>query len=238
MIIIPAIDIIDGMPVRLYKGDYGKKEIVGDSIERIAEEFQKAGAEYIHLVDLDGAKSGRLKNKNIIINLAKNLSVKIETGGGIRTFNDIDYLVSNGISRVILGTAAIEDFEMVKRAADQYGDKIAVGVDCKNGYLCGRGWLEKSKLYYLDFIEKLTGLGIDNVIVTDIDKDGTLNGTNIEMIKKIKEKFNIKVTASGGIKDLEDIRKLKELDIYGAIAGKSIYSGSLSLKEAINICKE
>ena len=237
MIIIPAIDIIDNKPVRLYQGDYGKKEVVGDSILTIAKSFEEAGAEYIHLVDLDGAKEGKLVNKEVIIKVANEVKVPVEVGGGIRTYDDVKYLIENGISRVILGTVAIEDKEFVKKVVDDFGEKIAVGVDCKNGYLCGRGWLEKSKLHYIEFSKEMESLGVKNIILTDISKDGTLTGTNTEMLSELKKVVNVKLTASGGVSGIDDIKKLKELDVYGAIVGKAIYSGFINLKEAIKLCE-
>lgn len=237
MIILPAIDIIDGKPVRLYQGDYSRKEIVADDIFKTAKSFEDAGAEYIHLVDLDGAKEGSNKNHELVIKLAKTLDIPVELGGGIRSFETISYLIDNGVSRIILGTVAIEDEELLKKAVGTYKEKIAVGIDCKDGKLCGRGWLEKSDLDYVDFAKKMEKIGIKNIIVTDISKDGTLMGPNVDMLKKLKESVNINITASGGISNIEDIKELKKIDLYGAITGKAIYAKTLSLKEAINISK-
>lgn len=237
MIIIPAIDIIDGKPVRLYQGDYNKKEIVAEDILETAKKFESLGAEYIHLVDLDGAKKGELVNGEVIIKVANSVNVPVEVGGGIRTFETIKYLIDNGVSRVILGTSAMEDEELVKKAIASYKDKIAVGIDCKDGYACGRGWLEKSSLYYIDFAKKLKELGVETVIVTDISKDGTLEGPNVEMLKKLKEEVDINITASGGIRDIKNIKDLNDMDIYGAITGKAIYAETLSLEEAIKLSK-
>lgn len=237
MIIIPAIDIIDGKPVRLYQGDYNKKEIVGNDILKIAKKFEKDGAEYIHLVDLDGAKKGKLVNKKIITNIVREVTVPVEVGGGIRNYQDVEYLINHGVSRVILGTVAIEDSEFVYGVVKDFGDKVAVGVDCKNGYLCSKGWIEKSQIHYIDYCKKMEGLGVKNIILTDISKDGTLMGSNIAMIDQLKRNVNVDITASGGVKDYYDIKKLKELDIYGVIVGKAIYSGNIELKEAIDLCK-
>ena len=237
MIIIPAIDIIDGKPVRLYQGDYDKKESVGEDILEISKSFENAGASYIHLVDLDGAKKGELVNKEIIIKVVNEVNVPVEVGGGIRTYQDVKYLIDNGVSRVILGTVAIEDSEFVKSVVNEFGEKIAVGVDCKNEYLCGRGWLEESKLHYISFSKKMEELGVKNIILTDISKDGTLKGTNIDMLKKLGENIEINLTASGGVAGIDDIKELKKLNIYGVIVGKAIYSGYINLKEAIDLCK-
>ena len=237
MIILPAIDIIDGKPVRLYQGDYNKKEIVAEDIFQTAKSFEQAGAEYIHLVDLDGAKEGSNKNHELVIKLAKTLDIPVELGGGIRSFETISYLLDNGVSRVILGTVAIEDEELLKKAVNTYKEKIAVGIDCKDGKLCGRGWLEKSELDYIDFAKKMEKMGVKNIIVTDISKDGTLMGPNVNMLKKLKENVDIDITASGGISNIEDIRELKKINLYGAITGKAIYAETLSLEEAIRVAK-
>lgn len=238
MIIIPAIDIIDGKPVRLYQGDYNKKEIVAEDILDTAKSFQDAGAEYVHLVDLDGAKKGEIVNGDAIIKVAKTLDISVEVGGGIRTYDSIKYLIDNGVSRVILGTSAMEDEELLRKAINDFGSKIAVGIDCKDGYAYGRGWLESSSLYYIDFAKKLEKMGVKNVIVTDISKDGTLEGPNVEMLRKLSEEVNMDITASGGIKDIDNIKALKELGLYGAITGKAIYANTLSLEEAIKLSKE
>lgn len=238
MIIIPAIDIIDGKPVRLYQGDYNKKEVVGQDVLKIAKNFEIAGAEYIHLVDLEGAKKGKLINNKIIIEVAKSVNLPIEVVGGIRTYENIKYLIDNGISRVILGTVAIENLDFVKRALDKFGDKISIGVDCKNGYLCGRGWLKESKFNYIDFSKEMEKMGVDNIILTDISRDGTLQGVNIGMLKKLNENICMNITSSGGIAKIDDIRELKNLNIYGVIIGKALYSKHINLKEAIDLCKE
>ena len=238
MIILPAIDIIDGKPVRLYQGDYNKKEIVADDIFETAKSFERVGADYTHLVDLDGAKSGGNENHELVIRIAKELNIPVELGGGIRSLDTIKHLLENGVSRVILGTIAIEDENLLKTAVDTYGEKIAVGIDCKDGKVYGRGWLEGSNLDYLDFAKKMENIGVKNIIVTDISKDGTLQGANVEMLKKLKSTVDIDITASGGVRDLDNIKELMEIDLYGAITGKAIYAETLSLEEAIRISKE
>lgn len=238
MIIIPAIDIINGRAVRLYQGNYHKVEVVGENILDIAECFKKEGAKYIHLVDLDGAKQGKIINKEIINKIVQCIKVPIEVGGGIRTYDQIRELIENGVSRVILGTAALDNEELLINSVRDFKEKIAVGIDCKKGYLCGNGWVENSGIHYIDFIKKMEEKGVENIIVTDIDKDGTLDGVNIDFIKQVKNITTMRITASGGIKDIRDIVQLKEIGIYGAITGKAIYNGNLNLKEAIEICKE
>lgn len=236
MIVIPAIDIIGGKAVRLYQGDYKKKEVVGNDILHIAKEFEKNGAKYIHLVDLDGAKKGKLVNKKIIVNLAKELSIPIEVGGGIRSYSEVDELINSGVSRVILGTAALEDEEFVEGVVRDFGEKIAVGVDCKKGYICTKGWLEESNVHYIDFCRRMEKIGVKNIILTDISKDGTLEGTNISMVKQLKNYVSLNITASGGVRDYYDIKKLNDLDIYGVIVGKALYSGNIEIKRAIELC--
>ncbi len=238
MIILPAIDIIGGQPVRLYQGDYDQKEVVGDNVLQLASRFVKEGASYLHLVDLDGAKAGKRINDTIITETAKQLSIPVEVGGGIRTMDDVAYYIEHGVDRVILGTSAMEDEEMLKEAIRRFGEHIAVGIDCKDGYVYGRGWLQSSTLYYIDFAKHLQELGVQSVIVTDISKDGTLQGPNVEMLQKLKDQVQMQIIASGGIRDIEDIRKLKAMDLYGAITGKAMVHGTLDLKEAIAVCKE
>ena len=238
MIIIPAIDIIDQKPVRLYQGDYDKKEVVGESILDIAKQFEKEGASYLHCVDLDGAKNGKKENAKIICEVARTISIPVEVGGGIRTMSDIHFYLENGVSRVILGTAAIQDEDLLRHAIKEFGDKIAVGIDCKDGYVCVNGWLENSNVYFIDFAKRMEEIGVQTIIFTDISKDGTLSGPNLEMLKELSNSVYIDIVASGGIKDLSHVQSLKDLDLYACITGKAMYSKSLSLKEAIELCKE
>jgi phosphoribosylformimino-5-aminoimidazole carboxamide ribotide isomerase len=238
MIILPAIDIIDNKPVRLYQGDYNKKEVVAASIFDTAKSFEQAGAEYIHMVDLDGAKAGKRVNHEEIVRTAKALSVPVEVGGGIRTMADIDYYLNNGIARVILGTAALENEVLLKEALKKYPEQIALGLDCKDGYACASGWLEESKEEYLSFAKKMENHGVKTVIFTDISKDGTLQGPNLEMLEKLSNHTNMNVVASGGIANLENIQDLAKMHLYGAITGKAMYAGTLDLKEAIQAGKD
>ena len=238
MIIIPAIDIIDQKPVRLYQGDYDKKEQVASDIMSAAKRFEQEGAQYLHMVDLDGAKEGKKCNQLIICEVAKTLSIPVEVGGGIRSMEDVEYYLKNGISRVILGTAAIENQEFLKEAVAKYGDQIAVGIDCKDGYVCGRGWLEESKLHYIEFAKQMEAYHVKTIIVTDISKDGTMSGPNVEMLETLTKEVSIQLVASGGIKDIDDIYALRDLHIYGAITGKAMYANTLSLQEALQVCKE
>ncbi len=237
MIILPAIDIINKQPVRLYQGDYAKKEVVGESILEIAQAFEKQGATYLHLVDLDGAKEGKLVNQSIICETAQALSIPIEVGGGIRNIETAAYYLEHGVSRIILGTAAIEDEAFLKEAVSRYQERIAVGLDCKNGYVCTRGWLNDSQVDYLTFAEHLESLGVQTIIFTDIATDGTLEGPNLAMLERLSKQVSLNIIASGGIKDLSHIKALKELSLYGAITGKAMYAGTLQLKDALRLCE-
>ena len=236
MIILPAIDLIQGRPVRLYQGDYAKSEVVASSVSETAAAFEKAGAPYIHMVDLDGAKSGTRENAELIARTAKTVSCRVEVGGGIRTMDDIRWYLENGVSRVILGTAAVSNEELLKAVIAEYSEKIAVGMDCRDGYACTDGWLESSRYFYLDFAKHLEELGTKNIIFTDISKDGTLSGPNFEMLEKLSSAVTCDITASGGIRSIDDRRVLKEMNLYGAIIGKAIYTGDIDLNEAVAIC--
>lgn len=237
MIILPAIDILDQKPVRLYQGDYEKSECVGDSILEIARMFEREGASYVHMVDLNGAKEGKKVNQKLIEEVAKTLSIPVEVGGGIRCMQDVEDYLSQGVARVILGTSAIEDQDFLKEAVAKHKEKIAVGIDCKDGYVCGRGWLSESRLHYIEFAKQMEELGVETIIVTDISKDGTMMGPNTEMLKTLREAVSIDIIASGGIKDLSHIQELRDLNLYGAITGKAMYAGTLQLKEAIAIAE-
>lgn len=238
MIIIPAIDIINGKCVRLQKGDYATAHQVAESVETAAERFAAAGAEYLHLVDLDGAKEGFPKNQQLISTVAKTCGMPCEIGGGIRTIKDIAFYVENGISRVILGSAALSDAKLVKESVKEFGEKIAVGIDARDRKVCVSGWLEESEVDYIDFSKQMEDIGIRNIIFTDISRDGMLNGPNLEQLTELKANVSCDITASGGVRDLNHIEQLKSLGIYGAICGKSLYSGTLELAEAISLCRE
>ncbi|MGL4992107.1 MAG: 1-(5-phosphoribosyl)-5-[(5-phosphoribosylamino)methylideneamino]imidazole-4-carboxamide isomerase [Sarcina sp.] len=237
MIIIPAIDLRGGNPVRLYKGNYENEEIVGENALEIAKCFEKSGAEYIHIVDLDGAKTGKSENRVLIKKIVECTSVDVEVGGGIRKIEDIEELIDSGVARVILGTAAIKNQEFLITAIEKYGDKIAVAVDCRKEKVCVNGWIEESNIDCLDFCKDLERLSVKTIIVTDIEKDGTLEGCNIKLLEKLQQQVSINIVASGGIKNIEDIKALNKLNVQGAITGKAIYSKHLNLEEAINITK-
>lgn len=238
MIILPAIDIKDGQCVRLTKGDFATVEKVAEDPLETALAFQEAGAEWIHMVDLDGAKEGSLKNSPVFLEVARKTGLKVELGGGIRTLESIDYYMEQGISRVIIGSAAISNPELVRTAVEKYRDRIAVGIDARNGMVSGDGWLTDSEITYLDLAKKMESIGVKCIIFTDISRDGTLTGPNLEQLSRINEAVSCDIIASGGIHTMKDIIALKEMGLYGAICGKSIYKGTLSLEEAIIFCKQ
>ncbi len=237
MIILPAVDIMGGKPVRLYKGDFSTAGQVAENALDTAKEFENAGAEWIHMVDLDGSLQKKRVNTNIFLSVAENTSLKVELGGGIRTMQDIEFYLSGGISRVILGSVALKDPQLVKEAAGEFGNKIAVGIDAKNGYAAAEGWTQTSDIYFTELAKKMEQFGVETIIFTDISKDGTLSGPNLAQLEEIDHAVSCNIIASGGITNIEDIKVLKSLSLYGAICGKSIYSGTLDLKEALEVCK-
>ncbi|WMJ80288.1 1-(5-phosphoribosyl)-5-[(5-phosphoribosylamino)methylideneamino]imidazole-4-carboxamide isomerase [Clostridium sp. MB40-C1] len=238
MIVLPAIDLRDGKCVRLYKGDFNKSEVVAENALDVARKFKHSGSEFIHIVDLDGALAGKGVNEDIVSKVIEEIKVPIELGGGIRDIETIDKLIEKGVSRVILGTAALNNPELVKNSVKKYKEKIAVGIDARNGYVAVNGWLNVSSVHYLDFAEQMEDIGVKNIIFTDISRDGTLKGPNIEALISLKEKVNCNIIASGGIKSIEDVKKIKDMDLYGVIIGKAIYSETIDLKEAVILSKE
>ena len=232
MNIFPAIDLIDKKAVRLLKGDYDKVTVYSNSPLEVAKEFESQGAEFLHTVDLDGAKDGNTPNFDVIREIVENTSLKVEIGGGIRNMETIEKYVSAGVYRVILGTAATENIEFLKDAVSKYGDKIAVGADIKDGYVAIKGWLEKSSYTIYDFCRVLSEIGVKTVIVTDME------GTNIDLYKELSEKYDLDFVASGGVSDISDVERLKSMNLSGAIIGKALYTGAIDLSEAIRISKE
>ncbi len=233
MIILPAIDIKDGQCVRLFKGDYSTASKVADDAYDVAESFVNAGAEWMHMVDLDGAKDGKLKNSELIIDVAKNTDIKVEVGGGIRNMDTIEYYLENGIDRVILGSAAVKDQHFVIDAVNNFDDRIVVGIDAKDGIVCAEGWTDKSELNYIDLAKQMEQIGVKTIVFTDINQDGTLAGPNLVQLDNLANNVSCDIVASGGISNIKDIINLHNLHIYGAITGKAIYSGNLDLKLAI-----
>ena len=239
MIIFPAIDLLSGNCVRLYKGEYNTASKVAEDPIITAKRFVDAGAEYIHTVDLDGAKNGEgvEKNRRAVYDICSAFDVKVELGGGLRTMADLDEAAACGVERMILGSAAT-DLKFLSAALDKYGKRIAVGIDAKDGYVATAGWINKTDLYYLDFAKTIDKMGVDTIIFTDISRDGTLTGPNLEMLGELSDAVSCNITASGGIKSIEDIDALCKMGLYGAICGKSIYSGTLDLKTAVELSKK
>ena len=237
MILFPAIDILGTKAVRLYKGDYNQVTVYSDKPWEFAEDFVSQGCSAIHIVDLDGARSGETVNIETVKKISEVKGLYSEIGGGIRNMETVEKYLDAGVSRVILGTAALQNPVFLKEAVKKYGSKIAVGVDLKDGKVTVKGWLETSEKDGIEFLKELEDIGVENVIVTDISRDGAMKGTNVELYKRIKNEVSLKVTASGGVSSMEDIKALKALDIYGAIIGKAYYTGAIKLEEALEVCR-
>ncbi|MBR5437373.1 MAG: 1-(5-phosphoribosyl)-5-[Clostridia bacterium] len=237
MLILPAIDLYDKKAVRLYKGDYEQMTVYSDNPLEIAREFEKKGATFVHLVDLEGAKNGTTPNIDIVRKIADYTSLEIEIGGGIRDEETIKKYLDIGVNRVILGTAAVTDSEFLERVTAKYKSSIAVGVDLKDGYVAIKGWTEKSQKTADEFFSYLSSIGVKTVICTDISKDGAMEGTNRELYKELSARYSMDIVASGGVSSLEDIKALRAMDLYGAILGKAYYVGAVDLSEAIEVAK-
>ena len=237
MIILPAIDLVDKKAVRLLKGDYDKMTVYSDNPIEIAKDFKNKGAGYIHIVDLEGAKDATTPNISVVSQIAKETDLFVEVGGGIRNMETVEKYIETGVSRVILGTSAVTDEEFLKKAVEKYGKKIAVGADIKDGFIAIKGWLEKSNVTVDEFFEKMQKIGVDNIICTDISKDGAMKGTNRQLYKELSEKYCVKITASGGVSSIDDVKALREMDLYGAIIGKAYYIGAIDLKEALEVAR-
>lgn len=237
MLIFPAIDLYDKKAVRLFKGDYNNMTVYSDNPPEIAEDFRIKGATNIHIVDLEGAKSGLTPNIDIIEKITKTSGLDVEIGGGIRSMETVDKYIAIGVKRVILGTAAIKDNEFLKAAVKKYGEKIAVGADIRDGCVAIHGWTETTDTDCFDFCEKMQDLGVKTVICTDISKDGAMQGTNLELYKQLSERFNINIIASGGVSTVDDVKKLAQMNLYGAIIGKAYYTGAIDISEAVEVAK-
>lgn len=237
MTIFPAIDLFDGKAVRLFKGDYNQMTVYNENPLEVARDFKACGATHIHTVDLEGAKDGTTPNLDTVCKIKRETGLFIEIGGGIRSIEVIDRYISAGIDRVILGTAAVSNPEFVKCAVEKYGEKIAVGIDIKDGFVAIKGWTETSAIDAFDFCEQMQNIGVKTVICTDISKDGAMQGTNHELYKALSEKFSINIIASGGVSSIEDVKRLTAQRLYGAIIGKAYYTGAIDLKETIEVAK-
>ena len=237
MNIFPAIDLYEGKAVRLYKGLYNELTVYNNDPLSVALDFEAAGAKYLHLVDLEGARDGGTPNLEVIKRIREGTSLFIEVGGGIRSLSVIEKYLSIGVSRVILGTAALTDRDMLKEALALYGERIAVGADVKDGNIAIKGWTERSDVSLDEFMSDMQTLGVKTVICTDISKDGAMIGTNRALYRSLSEKYDIDIIASGGVSSLDDVSALSDMQLYGAIIGKAYYTGAISLQEAIKIAE-
>ena len=232
MIIFPAIDLKDGKCVRLYKGDFSKSTIFNSSPYNQALEFQKKGFTDLHLVDLDGALKGKSKNKKVIMKIIKSTNLNVQLGGGIRTLKQISFWIRNGVSTVVVGTMALQKPKILKKACDLFPGRIAVALDVRNNFLAIKGWVKQTRINFLDFLKKLENLGLSRIIYTDINRDGTKTGININKLVKIIENVNIPVVVSGGISKIKDVKQLKKINyLQGVIIGKAIYDGTINLNK-------
>lgn len=237
MLIFPAIDLFEGKAVRLLKGDYARMTVYNEDPLSVARDFAAQGATCLHLVDLEGAKSGTTPNIDTIRRLAAESNLFTEVGGGIRTMDTVRAYLDAGVDRVILGTAAVKDEAFLREAVSAYGEKIAVGVDIRDGKVAIHGWTETSEIDAMDFMAKLEQIGVRTVICTDISRDGAMAGTNHDLYRQLSEKYALQIIASGGVSSLEDVRRLAKRNLYGAIIGKAYYTGAISLKEAIEVAE-
>ncbi len=233
MKIFPAIDIKDGQCVRLVKGDYATAHKVAEDPLATARSFEAAGAEWIHMVDLDGAKDAALVNKDIFVTVARETGLKVEVGGGIRTMEAVDWYLQNGIARVILGSAAVKNPAFAKEAVEKYGEKIAIGIDARDGMVAAEGWLDTSDVHFVALAKEMEKIGVRTIIFTDISRDGTLTGPNLDQLREINSAVTCDIIASGGVSGIDDIVALRDEGLYGAIAGKAIYTGALDVAQAI-----
>lgn len=237
MLIFPAIDLYEKQAVRLFKGDYNRKTVYSDDPVSVAREFKKSGATHIHLVDLEGAKTGETPNFDVVCAIKRETGLFCEIGGGIRSMEVVEKYISAGLDRVILGTAAVTNEGFVQKAVEKYGEKIAVGIDIKDGFAAIKGWTESSGIDAFEFCERMEKIGVRTLICTDISKDGTMVGTNRALYKKLSEKFSVDIVASGGVSSIDDVKALRKLNIYGAIIGKAYYTKAVDLGEAIEVAK-
>ena len=235
MLIFPAIDLFEGKAVRLLKGDYAQMTVYSENPPRIGEAFKASGAGQIHIVDLEGARSGSTPNFDTVKAIRERTGLFCQVGGGIRSMETIDRYLSAGIDRVILGTAAVTEPDFARRAVEKYGEKIAVGIDIKDGFAAIRGWEEKSALTAGELCEKMQRIGVKTLICTDISRDGAMQGTNHALYRELMREFRMQIIASGGVSSLEDVRRLREAGLYGAIIGKAYYTGAVDLREAIEV---
>lgn len=237
MIIFPAIDIMDAKPVRLLRGDFDTAEQVAEDVLSTAKQFARVGCTWVHMVDLDGSLQKKPVNADPILQVVKHTPLKVEVGGGIRTMEDIAFYLDRGVDRVILGSVALKNPELVQQAVDAYGDKIAVGIDAKQGMVATEGWTEDSKMDFIDLAKAMEKMGVATIIYTDIGRDGTLSGPDVQGLDRLNKAVSCNVIASGGVTTITDILVMKDKKMYGTICGKCIYKKTLDLREAVGICK-
>ena len=237
MIIFPAIDIMDGKPVRLLRGDFDTAEQVAEDVLTTAKQFARVGCTWVHMVDLDGSLQKKPVNADPILQVVEHTPLKVEVGGGIRTMEDIAFYLDRGVDRVILGSVALKNPELVQQAVDAYGDKIAVGIDAKQGMVATEGWTEDSKMDFIDLAKAMEKMGVATIIYTDIGRDGTLSGPDVLGLDRLNKAVGCNVIASGGVTTITDILVMKDKKMYGTICGKCIYKQTLDLREAVGICK-
>lgn len=237
MIIFPAIDIMDGKPVRLLRGNFATAEQVAEDVLSTAKQFARVGCTWVHMVDLDGSLQKKPVNTDPILQVVKHTPLKVEVGGGIRTMEDIAFYLDRGVDRVILGSVALKNPELVQQAVDAYGDKITVGIDAKQGMVATEGWTEDSKMDFIDLAKAMEKMGVATIIYTDIGRDGTLSGPDVQGLDRLNKAVGCNVIASGGVTTITDILVMKDKKMYGTICGKCIYKKTLDLREAVGICK-
>lgn len=237
MIIFPAIDIMDGKPVRLLRGDFDTAEQVAEDVLTTAKQFARVGCTWVHMVDLDGSLQKKPVNADPILQVVEHTPLKVEVGGGIRTMEDIAFYLDRGVDRVILGSVALKNPELVQQAVDTYGDKIAVGIDAKQGMVATEGWTEDSQMDFIDLAKAMEKMGVATIIYTDIGRDGTLSGPDVQGLDRLNKAVSCNVIASGGVTTITDILVMKDKKMYGTICGKCIYKKTLDLREAVGICK-
>lgn len=237
MIIFPAIDIMDGKPVRLLRGDFDTAEQVAEDVLTTAKQFARVGCTWVHMVDLDGSLQKKPVNADPILQVVEHTPLKVEVGGGIRTMEDIAFYLDRGVDRVILGSVALKNPELVQQAVDAYGDKIAVGIDAKQGMVATEGWTEDSQMDFIDLAKAMEKMGVSTIIYTDIGRDGTLSGPDVQGLDRLNKAVVCNVIASGGVTTITDILVMKDKKMYGTICGKCIYKKTLDLREAVGICK-
>lgn len=238
MILFPAIDLYEGKAVRLYKGDYDQMSVYDEDPLNVVKKFEAAGATHLHVVDLEGAKTGQTHNLPVIRQILENTSLFVEVGGGVRTMETIETYLSAGVGRVILGTAAVTDPDFLARAVAQYGEKIAVGVDLRGGKVAIKGWQETTPYTWEEFCANMEKAGVGTIICTDISKDGAMVGTNRALYRTLSEKFSMNIIASGGVSTLSDVKSLRAAGLYGCIIGKAYYTGAINLAKAIQVAQE